>query len=81
MKQSILILQCLCAIQLNTVIFNPVLQDVYGSLRGEIKTDVDLTVDGNHIPNNVLSFKYKASLITNRIGAKIAVPLKYLSNA
>ena len=81
MKQSILILQCLCAIQLNTVIFNPILQEVYGSLRDEIKTDVDLTVDGNHIPNNVLSFKYKSSLITNRIGVKIAVPLKYLSNA
>ena len=36
--------------------------------------------------NNASSFKYKANLITNteadgaRIGVKIAVPLKYLSN-
>ena len=42
--------------------------------------DVDLTVDGNHIPNNLSSFKYKSSLITNRNDVKIAVPLKYLSN-
>ena len=42
--------------------------------------DVDLTVDGNHIPNNLSSFKYKSSLITNRSDVKIAVPLKYLSN-
>ena len=38
--------------------------------------DVDLTVDGNHIPNNLSSFKYKSSLITNRNDVKIAVPLK-----
>ena len=79
-KQNILILQCLCPIQLNTVIINPILQKVYSSLRDEIKRDVNLTVDGNHIPNNLLLFKYKSSLITNRIGVKIAVPLKYLSN-
>ena len=42
--------------------------------------NVDLTVDANHIPNNSSSFKYKSSLITNRNGVKIAVPLKYLSN-
>ena len=42
--------------------------------------DVDLTVDGNHIPNNLSSFTYKSSLITNRNDVKIAVPLKYLSN-
>ena len=45
----------------------------------------DLTVDNRHIPNNSSSFKYKSSLFTkingvkNRIGEKIAVPLKYLS--
>ena len=48
--------------------------------RDEIEEDVDLTVDGNHIPNTLSSFKYKSSLITNRNGVKIAVPLKYLSN-
>ena len=48
--------------------------------RDEIEGDVDLTVDGNHIPNNSLSFKYKSSLITNRNGVKIAVPLRYLSS-
>ena len=48
--------------------------------RDEIEGDVDLTVDGNHISNNSSSFKYKSSLITNKNGVKIAVPLKYLSN-
>ena len=48
--------------------------------RDEIDGDNDLTVDGNHIPYNSSSFKYKSSLITNRNGVKIAVPLKYLSN-
>ena len=38
-----------------------------------------LTVDGNHIPNNSSSFKYKSSLITNRNGVKIAVILTYVS--
>ena len=37
--------------------------DTSGSLwkskRDEIEGDVDLTVDDNHIPNNLLSFKYK----------------------
>ena len=42
--------------------------------------DVDLTIDGNHIPNNLSSFEYKSSLITNRNDVKIAVALKYLSN-
>ena len=41
--------------------------------------NVDLTVDANHIPNNLSSFKYKSSFITNRNGVKIAVPLKYLN--
>ena len=45
----------------------------------EIEDD-DLTVDGNHIPNNLSSFKYTSSLITNRNDVKIAVPLKYLNN-
>ena len=49
-------------------------------LKIDEKEDVDLTVDGNHIPNNLSSFKYKSSLITNRNDVKIAVPLKYLSN-
>ena len=58
--------------------------DTSGSLwqfkRDEIEGNVDLTVDGNHIPNNSSSYKYKSSFITNRNGVKIAVPLKYLSN-
>ena len=58
--------------------------DISGSLwqfkKDEIEGDVDLTVDDNHIPNNLSSFKYKSSFITNRNGLKIAVPLKILSN-
>ena len=58
--------------------------DSSGSLwqfkRGEIEEDIDLTVDDNHVPNNSSSFKYKSSLITNKNGVNIAVPLKYLSN-
>ena len=46
----------------------------------EIEGDVDLTVDDNHIPNNLSSFIYKSSFITNRNGVKIAVPLNYLIN-
>ena len=42
--------------------------------------DVDLTLDDDHIPNNLSSFKYKSSFITNSNGVKIAVPLKHLSN-
>ena len=34
--------------------------------RDEIEGDVNLSVDGNHVPNNLSSFKYKSSLITNR---------------
>ena len=33
--------------------------------RDEIE-DVDLTLDTNHIPNNLSSFKYKSSFITNK---------------
>ena len=58
--------------------------DTSGSLwqfkRDERKGDVDLTVDDSHIPNNLSSFKYKLSFITNRNGVKIAVPLNYLYN-
>ena len=45
--------------------------------RDEIQGDADLTVDGQHIPNNSSSFKYKSSFISNRNGVKIVVPLKY----
>ena len=58
--------------------------DISGILlqfKSEIEEDVDLAVDGNHIPNTLSSFKYKSSLITNRNGVKIAVLLKYLSNS
>ena len=48
--------------------------------RNEIEGDVDLTVDGNHIPNSSSSFRYKSSVITKRNCVKIAVPRKYLSN-
>ena len=75
MKQNILILQCLCLIEYSDNSF-----DTSGSLRqfkrDEIEGDVDLTVDGNHTPNNSSSFKYKSILITDRNGVKIAVPLK-----
>ena len=57
--------------------------DTSGSLwqfkRDEIERDVHLTVDNQHIPNNSSSFKHKSSLITNRNGVKIVVPLKYFS--
>ena len=58
-----------------------ILQEVYGSLkRDEIEENMDLTVDAQHISNNSSSFKYISSLITDRNGAKLAVPVKYLSN-
>ena len=64
----------------NLIEYSDNYSDTSGSLwqfkRDEIEGDVDLTVDGNHIPNNSSSFKYKSSLITNRNGVKIAVPLK-----
>ena len=46
----------------------------------EIEGNVDLTVDGNHISNNLSSFKCKSNLTANRNGVKVAVPLKYLSS-
>ena len=68
----------------NLIEYSDNYSDTSGSLwqfkRDEIEGDVDLTVDAQHIPNNSSSFKYKSSFITNRKGAKIAVPLKYLSN-
>ena len=48
--------------------------------RDEIEENVDLTVDGNHIPDNSLSYKYKSNFITRRNNVKIAVLLKYLSH-
>ena len=59
--------------------------DTSGSLwqfkRDEIEGNADITaIDGNHIPNNCLSFKYKFCLVTNRNGVKIVVPLKYLNH-
>ena len=68
----------------NLIEYSDNYSDTSGSLRqfkrDEIKENEDLTVDANHIPNNSSSYKYKSSLITNRNGVKIAVPLKYLSN-
>ena len=47
----------------------------------EIERNVDLTVGAtSHIPNNPSSYKYKSGFIRIRNNAKIAVPLKYLSN-
>ena len=37
-----------------------------------------LIIDAQHIPNNSSSFKKKSSLIADRNGVKIAVPLKYV---
>ena len=66
----------------NLIEYSDNYSDTSGSLwqfkRDEIEGDVDLTVDGNHIPNNSSLFKYKSSLTSNRNGVKIAAPLKYL---
>ena len=68
----------------NLIEYSDNYSDTSGSLwqfkRDEIEEDTDLTVDSNHIPNNLSSNKCKWSLIMNRNGLKIAVPLKYLSN-
>ena len=69
----------------NLIEYSDNYSDTSGSLwqfkRDEIEGNVELTVDANtHIPNNSSSYKYKSSLITNRNGVKIVVPLKYLSN-
>ena len=67
-----------------TIEYSDNYSDTSGSLwqfkRYEIEGHVDLIVDDNHIPNNSPSFKYNSSLITDRNGVKIAVPLKYFSN-
>ena len=77
LKQNILILECICAICLNTAIIILIFSEFK---RDEIEGDFGLTVDSNHILNNSSSFKYKSSLLTTRNNVKIAVPLKYLSN-
>ena len=68
----------------NLIEYSDNYSDTSGSLwqfkRDEMEGNVGLTVDGNHIPSNPSSFKYKSILITNRNGVKIAVPLKYLTN-
>ena len=68
----------------NLIEYSDNCSDTSGSLwqfkRDETEEDVDETVNAQHTPNNSSSFKYKSSFITNRKGAKIAVPLKYLSN-
>ena len=68
----------------NLIEYSDNYSDTSGSLwqfkRHEIEGDVDLTVNGNHIPNNSSSFKYNSSSIVDRNGVKIAVPLKYLRN-
>ena len=68
----------------NSIEFSDNYSDTSGSLWqfkwDEIEGDADLTVNAQNIPNNSSSFKYKSSFITNRTGAKIAVPLKYLSS-
>ena len=76
--QDILILQCLCTIWLNSDNHSYTSGSLWQFKRDEIEGDVDLTVDDNHVPNNLSSFKYKSSFITDRNGVKIAVPLKYL---
>ena len=67
----------------NLIEYSDNYSDTSGSLwqfkRDEIE-DVDLTVNAQHIPNNLSSFKYKSSFITDKNGVEIAVPLKYLSN-
>ena len=41
---------------------------------------INVEFDGNQIPNKLLSFKYKLSLIANRNGVNLAVPIKHFSN-
>ena len=67
----------------NLIEYSDNYSDTSGSLwqfkRDEIEGDLDLTANAQHISNSSSSFKYKSSFITNRNGAKIAVPRKYLS--
>ena len=68
----------------NIIDYSDNYSDTSGNLsqfkRDGIEGDVDLTVNAQHIPNNLSWFKYKSSFITVRNGIKIAAPLKYLSN-
>ena len=48
--------------------------------RDEIEGHVNLTVNAQHFLDNLSSFKYKSSFITNRNSVKIVIPVKYLSN-
>ena len=79
MRQYIILLH-----MYNSIEYSDNYSDTSGSLwqfkRDEIGGDDDLTVDAQHISNNLPSFKYKSSFITDRNGVKTAVPLKYLSN-
>ena len=54
----------------NLIEYSDNYSDTSGSLwqfkRDEIEGNCDLTVDGNNIPNNSSSFKYKSSFITSR---------------
>ena len=53
----------------NLIEYSDNYSDTSGNLwqfkRDEIE-DVDLTLDTNHVPNNLSSFKYKSSFITNK---------------
>ena len=55
----------------NLIEYSDNYSDTSGSLwqfkRDEIEGDVDLTVDGNHIPNNSSSFKYKSVLLQTKM--------------
>ena len=68
----------------NLIEYSDNYSDACGSLwqfkRDEIGWDDVLTVDAQDIPNNLSSFKYKSSFITDKNGVKIAGPLKYLSS-
>ena len=64
----------------NLIKYNDNYSDTSGSLWQFKRDETEETVDAEHIPNSYSSFKYKSSLITDRNGVKIAVPLKYLIN-
>ena len=69
----------------NLIEYNENYSDTSGSLLGFKRDNIDNNAKVTN-DNNVPSFKYKASLITNtnangtKEGLKIAVPLKYLSS-
>ena len=80
-KQNILILQCLCTIELSIVIIILIHLVVYG--RDELNVDVINTVLAKIM---LLHLSKKPVLLVilvqmeEKNGIKIAVPLKYLSN-